>query len=68
MTDEVAFVFHGDHSAVSKARDIVVKCTAAHGSCVEKISTLHRFRDPLHYVLLFPTGEPDGFHLGLPPD
>ena len=60
-SSEVAALLPGDATG---NLDIILRCRAGDGQELWRISTYHRSYDPLHYVLLFPTGC-DGWHLGL---
>lgn len=64
-TDEVAFVMSGDPGKAAEARDIVVHYRRDQGSGLRVIKNTHRHRDPLHYTVLFPTGGPDGWSIGI---
>ena len=57
-SSEIAAVLPGDNTG---NLDIVVHCRTGE---LQRISTLHRCYDPLHYVLLFPFGT-DGWQRGL---
>jgi len=53
--NEVAAIMIGDGENDVGPRDIVV---SARGGDLQRVSELHAGYDPLHYVLLFPRGEP----------
>ncbi len=55
---EVAVIMPGDQT---DNLDIILKTKSGE---IQRISTLHRSYDPLHYVVLFPYGE-DGYNLNL---
>ena len=44
--------------------DIILRCRAGDGQELRRIHTCHQSYDPLHYVLMFPTGC-DGWRLGM---
>ena len=52
-SSEVAALLPGDATG---NLDIILRCRAGDGQELRRISTCHRSYDPLHYVLLFPTG------------
>ncbi|KAF6169231.1 hypothetical protein GIB67_013661 [Kingdonia uniflora] len=54
-TDEIAVILLGDGSKISSVRDIIVYLKAEQG--LMRISKCHPVYLPLHYVLLFPTGQ-----------
>ncbi|KAF6167543.1 hypothetical protein GIB67_031744 [Kingdonia uniflora] len=54
-TDEIAVILPGDGSEISDVRDIVVYHKANQG--LIQISECHPAYRPMHYVLLFPTGQ-----------
>ncbi len=54
LASEVAVIMPGEHA---EDLDVVIK---SKGGGLQRISTLHRSYDPLHYVLLFPCGD-DGY-------
>lgn len=58
---EVAALLPGDNSG---NLDIILRCRSGDGQELRRINTCHRSYDPLHYVLMFPTGC-DGWRLGL---
>ena len=61
--DEVAAIVPGDGSAdVGADRDIILRLQ---GGGLHYISKFNPFYLPLHYVLLFPTGQ-EGWHLDIP--
>ncbi|KAF6144579.1 hypothetical protein GIB67_006071 [Kingdonia uniflora] len=54
-TDEIAVILPGDGSKISSVRDIIVYLKVELG--LMRISECHPAYLPLHYVLLFPTGQ-----------
>ena len=60
-SSEVAALLPGDATG---NLDIILRCREGDGQELRRISTCHRSYDPLHYVLLFPTGC-DEWHLGV---
>ena len=52
-SSEVAALLPGDATGTL---DIILRCRDGNGQELRRISTCHRSYDPLHYVLLFPTG------------
>ena len=60
-SSEVAALLPGDATG---NLDIILRCREGDGQALRRISTCHRSYDPLHYVLLFPTGC-DEWHLGV---
>lgn len=61
VASEIAAIMPGD--AMGNL-DVIVRCREGDGQELRRISTCHRSYDPLHYVLMFPTGC-DGWKLGL---
>ncbi|KAL4266731.1 Helitron helicase-like domain-containing protein [Pleurotus pulmonarius] len=55
--DEVAMVLPGD-GTTTDYRDIILRRRAVNGPCLYRIHEGHPAYSPLHYVLLFPFGEP----------
>ncbi|KAJ3766711.1 hypothetical protein FB446DRAFT_627941, partial [Lentinula raphanica] len=59
--DEVAAIIPGDGTQVVDHRDIVLRIRAEEGGGLQRVNDGHAAYAPLHYVLLFPRGEP-GWH------
>ncbi|GFR65167.1 hypothetical protein ElyMa_003649400 [Elysia marginata] len=57
---EIAALLPGDSTG---NLDIILRCREGDGQELKRINTCHRSYDPLHYILMFPTGC-DGWHLG----
>ncbi|GFS25383.1 transcriptional factor B3 [Elysia marginata] len=60
-SSEIAALLPGDSTG---NLDIILRCREGDGQELKRINTCHRSYDPLHYILMFPTGC-DGWHLGL---
>ena len=62
-SSEIAVIIPGseDGNERSNPRDIIIK---GKDGILQRISETHRLYDPLHYVLMYPTGEP-GWQLDL---
>ena len=60
-TTEVAALLPGEPTG---NLDIIVRCRAGDGQELRRINTCHRSYDPLHYVLMFPSGC-DGWRLDM---
>ena len=62
-SNELAIILPGDGDQPDSGRDIVVYRRS--GSPLQRINDVNPFYLPLHYVLLFPTGQP-GWHPKIP--
>ncbi|CAG8670847.1 2623_t:CDS:2, partial [Acaulospora morrowiae] len=63
VASEIAILMVGDGQEFEPSnRDIVLRIQ---GGGLQRISQTHQFYSPLHYVLLFPRGEP-GWHSNIP--
>ena len=62
-SSEIAVILpgSGDGTETPNPRDIIIK---GRDGYLQRISETHRLYDPLHYVLMYPTGEP-GWQLDL---
>ncbi|KAJ3816606.1 hypothetical protein F5880DRAFT_1457341, partial [Lentinula raphanica] len=59
--DEVAAIIPGDGTQAADRRDIILRIREEEGGGLQRVNDGHAAYAPLHYVLLFPRGEP-GWH------
>lgn len=55
---------NGDGSFEPSNRDIVIRLKGGEGEPLSRIKEINQFYDPLHYVLMFPNGDP-GWNCGV---
>ena len=63
VVSEMAIIVTGNETVY--VRDMILTLHPEQGGGIKRIHHCHRSRDPLHYVLFFPDGRPDGYHLGM---